>query len=257
MRILILDIETSPMIAFMWKMWRENVGLNQLIANSYIIGFAAKWHGEKEIIYDDLRGASQNDRRKENDKRLVGKLAALLDEADAVVAHNGRDFDLRVIQARMFNYAMDPPSSYRTIDTKLVAVRNFRLPSYKLEYLTDKFNKKYKKLKHEKFPGFELWKETIWLNNPAAWEEMEKYNKYDVLATEELYFGRMVDWDSSINFYAYQDACICGSYKHKKRGFARLNGGTYQRYKCLNCGREFRDTKSLSRAKFVPTQRNN
>lgn len=253
MRILTLDIETAPMIGFVWKLWKENVGLNQLIGNSYIIGFAAKWYGEKEIIYDDLR----SDGGKENDKRLVKKLAALLEEADAVVAHNGRDFDLRVVQARMFHYDMDPPSSYRTIDTKLIAVRNFRLPSYKLEYLTDKFNKKYKKLKHTKFPGFELWKETVLLNNQQAWIEMEKYNKYDVLSTEELYFGRMVDWDSSFNFFAFLDTCICGSNEYKKRGFARTNSGTFQRYKCLGCGREFRDTRSISRAKFVPTQRNN
>lgn len=255
MKILILDIETAPMIGFVWKLFKENVSLNQLISNSYIIGFAAKWHDSDEIFYDDLRTT----RGKENDRRLVKKIGKLIDEADAIVAHNGRDFDLRVVQGRMLHYDFDPPSSYKTIDTRLIAKKHFRFPSYKLEYLTERFNKKYKKLKHEKYPGFELWKETVLLNNPKAWVEMEKYNKYDVLATEELYFERLIKWDNNINFFSYQSdqsLCVCGSNHWKKRGFQRTTTGTYQRYKCLSCGREFRSSKSLNRARYVPTQRN-
>ncbi len=252
MRILTLDIETSPMIAFVWKMFKENVGLNQLIENSFIIGYAAKWHDSKEIIYDDNR----HEPDLENDKRLVKSLAKLIDEADFVIAHNGRDFDIRVVQARMFAWKMDPPSSFKTIDTRWIAVKHFRLPSYKLEYLTERFNKRYKKLKHNKYPGFELWRETVLFRNLKAWEVMEKYNKYDTLATEELYFKGLIKWDNSTNFFAYEDNCVCGSFKFKKRGFSRTNGGTYQRYKCLDCGREFRSTRSIKRAQFVPTQRN-
>lgn len=255
MKILTLDLETSPMMAFVWKLWRENVGLNQLIQNSVVIGFAAKWRDSDEIIYADARGR----KNRENDKHLIKKIAKLVDEADLVVAQNGRDFDLRVLQARMMNYDMDPPSSYKTIDTKLVAQKHFRLPSYKLEYMADKFNKKYKKLKHNKFPGFELWVETFMNDNPKAWDEMEKYNKHDVLATEELYFERFIKWDTHINFFNYQSdqsVCVCGSNHWKKRGFHYTKTAQYQRYKCLSCGREFRSTKSFNRTRLTTTTRN-
>lgn len=59
--------------------------------------------------------------------------------------------------------------------------------------MTDKFCKKYKKLKHKKFPGHELWKECL-KGNKEAWNEMRKYNIHDVLATEELY-NVLKQWD--------------------------------------------------------------
>ncbi len=40
--------------------------------------------------------------------------------------------------------------------------------------LFDELNKKYKKLKHDKYPGFELWK-AILDGDKQAWIEMKKY----------------------------------------------------------------------------------
>ena len=46
--------------------------------------------------------------------------------------------------------------------------------------------KKYKKLKHTKYPGFELWKAVL-KRDKEAWKEMDTYAIHDVLSTEEHY----------------------------------------------------------------------
>ena len=51
----------------------------------------------------------------------------------------------------------------------LIAKECFGFTSNKLEYMTDKLCKKYKKLKHGKYAGFELWKECLH-GNMDAWQ---------------------------------------------------------------------------------------
>ena len=51
-RILILDIETTPMQAYVWKRWKENVSLDQTIAEWFMICWSAKWLGEDEAFGD-------------------------------------------------------------------------------------------------------------------------------------------------------------------------------------------------------------
>ena len=142
---------------------------------------------------------------------------------------------------------MQPPSSFKNIDTLKIARKHFAFTSNKLEYMTSKLCKKYKKLKHKKFPGFELWKECI-AGNIEAWKEMEKYNKYDVLSLEELYHI-LSPWDNTINFQLYTDSeapvCNCGSTSFLKRGFVYSNSGKFQRLRCNKCGKETKTKENL------------
>ena len=84
--------------------------------------------------------------------------------------------------------------------------------------------------------------------NQAAWKEMERYNKYDVLSLEELY-EKLAPWDSSINFNIYNEdthnKCSCGSTKFRRKGYAYTEVGKFQRYECLGCGKNSRDRKNL------------
>src|SRR5690606_22016747 len=49
-RILTLDVETSPMLSYHFGLWDQNIGINQIVKQSRIICFAAKWVGEKPVI---------------------------------------------------------------------------------------------------------------------------------------------------------------------------------------------------------------
>lgn len=247
-RILILDIETAPILALVFRTFREYIPIDRQVEDWYILAFAAKWVGSEEVIYHDQR----NEKNYENDKSLVKKMRDLLDEADIVITHNGKQFDHKRLNWRILVHQMQKPSSYRMIDTKELAYKNFGATSNKLEFLTDKLNKKYKKLKHEKFPGFMLWREIVLNRSREAWDEMKKYNIHDVLSLEELYEA-FKPWDVDTNYFIYQDEikCRCGSEDYKKNGWHYAQTRKYQRYKCLECGYEWRDVRATRCARFT------
>lgn len=253
-KVLIFDIETAPILAYVWGLWENNVGLNQIKSDWYAISWSAKWLDSKTVMYKDQRHAPNI----EDDKELLKDIWELLDKADIVVTQNGKSFDSKKLNARFVINGMQPPSSYRHIDTKILAKRHFSFTSNKLEYMTDKLCTKYKKLDHKEFPGFSLWSECM-KGNQKAWREMEKYNKHDVLSLEELY-KVLIAWDSSINFNTYNEdhevtVCTCGSKSFEKRGFFYNNGGKFQRFRCTACGNETRSRKNLLNSEKKATLR--
>lgn len=240
-KILILDIETAPILGKVWGLWKNNVALNQIENDWYILSWAAKWYGNDEVMYMDQRKSKNI----EDDTKILKKIWKLLDEADIIISQNGKGFDIPKLNARFVIHGMQPPSSFRNIDTLLIAKKHFKFTSNKLEYMTDKLCVKFKKLKHGKFPGMELWNECL-KGNKEAWDEMEKYNRYDVLSLEELY-EKLIPWDDSINFTIYfdSDVCSCGSENFTKNGLYYTNASRFQKFRCDNCGKEFRGKKNL------------
>jgi len=244
-KILLFDIETAPLLAHVWGLWDNNVGLNQIVSDWHVLSWSAKWLGapENEVMYMDQR----NSKDVENDKDILKELWQLLDEADVVITQNGKHFDQRKVQARFLIHEFQPNSPYKHIDVKVESQRLFGFPSHKLEYMTDKINKKYKKLKHKKFPGHDLWVECL-KGNVDAWDEMELYNRHDVLALEE-FFGHIAPWGININFNLYHEGeehiCKCGSKEHAKNGFYYTDMGKFQKYKCKQCGAQSRDRHNL------------
>lgn len=256
-KVLVLDIETSPLISYTWGMWDQNIPLNQIKQDWHVLSWSAKWyedasgavHGpHKRIMYMD----QSKSRDIEDDAKILKGMWSLLDQADVVITQNGKSFDIKKLNARFILNGMAPTSSFRHIDTLVLAKKNFAFTSNKLEYMTGKLCKKYKKSKHAKFSGFELWRQCL-AGNKKAWKELEHYNKYDVLSLEELY-TKLAPWDNSIDFNVFSDdlhnRCGCGSTKFQKIGFAFTNSGKFQRYFCTKCKKETRSkTNELSKEK--------
>ncbi|CAI3971394.1 DNA polymerase exonuclease subunit [Variovorax phage VAC_51] len=242
-KILTIDLETAPIKSHHWGLWDQNIGLNMIDTDWTILSYAAKWLHEDRTMYKDT--FFQRDQRK--DLALLKTVRNLLNEADIVVGQNVQRFDLKKLNARFILNGIAPPSPVRIIDTLKVAKRHFAFTSNKLEYMSDKLCVKYKKLKHGQFPGFELWAEFL-KRNPLAQAEMEKYNRYDVLSTEELYLimRPWIQGHPNVNLYTgvgdidgkpFAERCPhCGSSALKKKGFRFTQLGQYQRYHCGGCG---------------------
>lgn len=236
-KILFLDIETAPIEAHVWALFDQNIGLNQITQDWSILSWAAKWNGSKRVLYEDV----SKQRNKRNDSKILKSIWKLLNKADIIVGHNICKFDNKKLNARFVINKMPPPFQSRQIDTLKISKKYFSMTSNKLEYLANVLNIKYKKLKHSKFAGHDLWMECL-KGNKSAWIEMKKYNIHDVLVLEEV-FNSLKTWDNSINFnvyHKYHDSiCICGSNDFNKDGFRYLNNGKYQSYSCNNCGKRF------------------
>lgn len=234
-KILVLDIETAPITAYTWGLFKQNIGLNQIKTDWHILAFAAKWLGAKKCNYLDNRNAKDIT----DDKRLVQALSSLLNEADIVVTQNGEQFDLKKINARAVINGLPPIKPVASTDILKEGRKVFSFTSHKLEYVADKINKKYKKLKHEKYPGFELWA-AILKGDQRAWREMETYTIHDVLSTEEIY-TTIQGWIATQALSSFHDdakmRCRCGSTSLTKEGFAYTPAGKYQIYHCKDCGK--------------------
>lgn len=229
-RILVYDIETSPLIAHLWSMWQQGVGLNQIQSDWFIMSFAAKWLGEDEIFYYDQRNAYPM----EDDSYILTKLWSLLNEADITIGQNLRKFDTRKVNARFILNGLPKPSTYRQIDTMVIAKEQFGFTSNKLEYMTKALCPEHAKSKHDKFPGHEMWVECL-KGNIEAWQSMEEYNKQDILATEALY-NVLSSWDSKLpNLDVYVDD-VLDMEEWIEDGHHYTNLAKYKRYRNVKTG---------------------
>jgi DNA polymerase elongation subunit (family B) len=229
-KVLVLDIETSPIEAYVWGLKDQNIALNQIKKDWYIMAWAAKWLGAKEVMYRDAR-------KDKDDRNILKEIWNLLNEADIVITQYGTGFDAPRLNTRFLLHGMKPPSPYKHLDTYRIVKRVAQFTSNKLDYLTDKLCTKYKKTHHQKFPGMSLWKECL-DGNTEAWDEMKRYNIGDVLSTEELY-GVLKGWVSNTAPAVYTNgACtVCGKNKLQKRGYERKQKLLYQRLHCQSCGK--------------------
>lgn len=244
-KILVFDIETAPITAYTWGIYDQNIGLNQIKDDWYILSWGAKWYGDpaNKVMYQD--NSKAKDIR--NDKSLVKGLWKLLDEAEIVITQNGDKFDIKKFNARAAAHGLPPVGSFKSTDTLKESKKVFSFTSHKLEYMTNLLNKKYKKLKHEEYPGFDLWK-AILEGDKRAWVVMKKYCIHDVLATEELY-QNIQGWIKTQNLASYYAdtklRCHCGSLNIKPYEVRRLASGHFQGYKCQDCGKRLQGKTNL------------
>lgn len=241
MRTLLIDIETAPNLAYVWGLWKQNVSLPMFIEPSYMLCFAAKWYGEESVSFHSLQ-----DGREE----MLEFAWTYLDEADAVVTYYGTAFDIPTLNQEFFQLGMTPPSPAKQIDLKKIVAKKFRLPSNKLQYVTETLMDLGGK---ESTGGFETWVGCM-NNDPVAWAKMEEYNRRDVVLMEPVY-ERLLPWiDGHPNRNLYQDVqgCPnCGSIDLRREGHAYTLQGAFQRYQCRMCGKWSRGTKRMAAVDYV------
>lgn len=229
MKILCLDIETSPNTAHVWGLFKQTVSIKQLMESSRVMCWAAKWVGDRKVTFC-----------KEDDPEMLLKLHALLDEADAVIHYNGTKFDIPTVNKEFALTGLLPPEPYKQIDLLKVVRHKFKFPSNKLDYVAQQFGVGQKHA-HE---GHELWVKCM-AGDASAWKRMEKYNKQDVVLLERLY-ERVLPWiDRHPNVGLYVDAGVpvcsnCGSTHVVKKGIATTRTQKYQRLRCVECGTALR-----------------
>lgn len=225
-KILFLDIETSPNLAYVWGKWQQDV-----IAYSsewQILSYAFKWHSQSKIHCVSQRSLSSV-----TDKGVTRSLWELLKQADIVVAHNGDAFDLKKANARFLFYNL-PPRKYASVDTLKIARKYFKFNSNKLNDLGMHLGLG-KKLKHQ---GFDLWLGCM-ANKAKSWDTMEAYNKQDVYLLERVY-KRLLPWierhPSVAVIQGNPKSCNkCGSSRIMKDGFTYTATAKKQVWCCLSC----------------------
>jgi hypothetical protein len=235
-KILHLDIETAPVLAWVWQLFKPLISIDQIHQDWFMLCWAAKWHKSDEIIYDALwEHTTRYKKDKTDDRAIVESVWHLLDEADIVVAHNAARFDVPKINAKFFEYGMPPPSPYKVVDTLAVARARFRFTSNKLDYISQlkAFGQKHK-------TDFQLWLDVI-SGNKKQCERMLDYNIQDTELLEIVYTAMRPWITNHPNVGVYNDeerttCTTCGSDHIHFRGYAYTTAGKYRRFVCKDCG---------------------
>lgn len=229
MKVLLLDIETSPNLAYVWGVWEQNISLSNMVAASTVLCWSAKWLGEDEVFFDSVFDSSP--------KRMLKQMHQLLDHADVVVHYNGKRFDIPTLNREFLEAGMPPPAPFKQVDILHTMRNKFRFMSNKLGYITERL-KLGGKTPHG---GMQLWIDCL-AKKPEAWATMKKYNMQDVLLLEKLYL-KVLPWITNHPnraIYDHDAVCTnCGKDHKQRRGTDKRSGKVYQRYQCIDCGTWF------------------
>lgn len=245
MKILLLDIETAPNLAYVWRLFDTTVGIDMLLESHYILCWSAKWLGKEEVMFAS--------RENQNAKAMLKPLHQLLHEADAVIHYNGKKFDIPHINREFLLNEFPPPSPYKQIDLRDTAKQVFKFPSNKLQQVAKELEVG-SKIKHD---GFELWVGCI-EKDPVSWQKMQEYNIQDVLLLEKVY-EKLRPWVRHHTNHGVVDdsplpICpVCGSTHIHKRGFYNTLSSKFQRYQCNDCGHWSRDNVIVNRKQHKVT----
>lgn len=218
-KILFLDIETSPLLGYVWGKYDQTV--SEFKKEWHILCVGYKWLGGKTQVLCLPDFGSE--------RRLVKETWKLIDEADVVVAHNGDRFDIRKLNARFSFHDLSPPSPYRTIDTLKVARKYYGFTSNKLDDLARHLGLG-KKVRHE---GLQLWLDCM-AGKEKAWSTMRRYNRQDVELLYKIYL-RFLPWIDNYPLPSNGTCNRCGG-KQIRSGYYINKSRKMARLKCKSCG---------------------
>jgi hypothetical protein len=236
-KILIFDIETMPCTGTFWRPgYQINVNAENVTNHSQMAMWSAKWLDSKEMLtangWDD------------GHLPMLRHLWELLDEADAIVAHNGNRFDRKWANAEFILNDLMPPAPSKWIDTLTVSRQTFQFESHRLDQIAQRLGVG-KKIKTD----YNLWMD--WMaGDEKAIKKMTKYCNMDVKVLQAVYY-KLRPWmknhpNVGLHNELTRPTCnMCGSTKVIKAGKSYTNAGIYQRYRCQDCKAPLKGRKTL------------
>lgn len=238
-KILLLDIETLPIEALVWDVWKQNIYMEQIKKDWSVLCYAAKWLFDAEVMGNVV---SPEEAVNHRDDSILPEIWHLMNEADWIIWHNGKDFDAKKLNARFFVRGMPKPMYYQSIDTKAIAKEELGLTYNKLDWIASILGVG-RKIETE----FSWWKECE-AGNKEYLAKMLEYNKMDTHLEEEVYL-RLRPWMTkhpNMNLYANHvgNVCpTCGEPGLNWHGQYATALGLYRAFRCGRCGAIGRSTK--------------
>lgn len=251
-KILIFDLETAPMSAYVWGRWNQNVSLDATISEWFILCWSAKWLYSDYIMSDKL---TSEESLNEDDSRIIKSLWSLVDEADIIIAHNAKGADVKWMNTRFILNGLIPPKPYYIIDTLDIAKKEFKFSSNKLDALAGYFG-----IEHKLGTDFNLWKRCL-DGDEEALTYMCEYNKKDVEILEDVYL-HLRPWiknHPNLGNISELSGTRCTHCNSKNVNvisgkFYFTSVGKYNLYRCKDCGgiSRGRDNLNTNKIKLAP-----
>ena len=241
-KILLLDIETAPCHGRFWRIGKQYITPEQIEEDWFIFGFSAKWLLSDEMMSDFV---TPKEAIKRDDKRIMVSAHKLVSQADIIIGHNIKKFDMPKLKTRFFLNGLKPPMPYQLLDTLSSAWKEFSFSSAKLNYLSKIILHK-EKLK----TNFDLWIKCE-QGDQESLDYMEEYCRMDTQLLEDVYI-ELRPWltqhpNLPIIMEAQEPACInCGCFEFTdEEGWYPTPQNRYEAVRCASCGAISHKRKSL------------
>jgi len=204
-KILVLDIEWRPTLAYVWRAWDENVSPEQIVEHGGLLCVGAKWLGQKTQIFSEW---------KHGHKGMLERVHEMMSYADVIIGFNSDKFDLPKLHGEFLLHGLDPAPPCTSIDC-IKAVKKFGFFRNSLAFIGP-FLGVGAKLEHE---GFALWKKVM-KGDKDAQKRMENYCIQDVDMTAELYLKirSHIKNHPHLGRTGAEQCPVCGSTHTQKRG---------------------------------------
>jgi len=234
-KVLLLDVETAPMESYHWGLFKNVILPHSVIKDWSILSWSAKWLFETDVMSDRVQPKEAFNR---TDASVMQGIHDLMDESDIIIAHNGKNFDLKKLNARFIINGFGPPSPYQIIDTLTESRKNFAFSAHNLDWLCKTLKLREGKDKQ----GFGLWDRCVRDSSEQAQalKDMNTYCDQDVRALEDVYMA-LRPWIKShpnMGVYVEVDEPICptcGNLDITYNGYYRTMVSKFRAFKCDRC----------------------
>ena len=242
-RILFIDLETSAALVYAFS--RHKVFVNQDAVHTEggkVLVAGYRWLGEAKstVLYN------KSEIRASQDYLLCSLLWGLFNEADVVIAHNAKQFDVKMLEVRCLANGLPPLPTVQVIDTLEIAKKKFRFPSNKLDSLAASLGVGRK----IETGGIELWKK-VQQGDEKALGDMVEYCEGDVDLLHDVFLAlRSRGLVSAFNAALYYDDEVircrsCGHTEFEATGRKiRTATGIYNELRCTECETVQRDKQN-------------
>jgi DNA polymerase elongation subunit (family B) len=245
MKLLFYDIEVALQLGYFYDQWNTNIPGHKIKHRGFLLSAAWKWHGKDKIysvsLLDDPKRFKKNYR---DDFHIVKTLAEQINEADAICAFNGDNFDIRELNTGLVLHGQRPLHQAVQIDPYKIAKKHFRFKGgNSLRNLCHVLGVSCEKLKVD---------DDIWIKaaegDVKALKFVEKRCMSDIPTMIEVYEKLKPFAPAKINmnhFVKEVDVCpSCGHPEFVKYGVMYLQSGPKQQWQCQKCFHQWRDTKA-------------
>jgi len=239
-KVLFFDLETSAALVYCFGRHKQFINQDAVEKEGGKILMAGyRWLGANQstVLYN------KSEIRNDQDYLVCAMLWDLFANADVVVAHNAKNFDIKMLELRCMANGLPPLPTVQVVDTLEIAKRKFRFPSNRLDALGAYLNIG-RKVSHS---GIKLWVD-VQAGKEEAMEEMREYCEQDVDLLVEVFLAlRSRGLVSGFNAALYYDDDIvrcrsCGHHEFESTGRKVYTpSGVYNEIRCTECETVQRD----------------
>lgn len=242
-RICFFDLETSA--ALVYAFGRHKIFINQDAIHTeggkiLVAGYRLLGEDKTKVIYN------KSEIRQGEDYLICAQLWEIFNNSDVVIAHNAKQFDVKMLEVRCLANGLPPLPTVQVIDTLEIAKKKFRFPSNKLDSLAAYLGVG-RKVTHS---GIDLWVK-VQQGDEKALGDMVTYCEGDVDLLVDIFLAlRGRGLVSGFNAALYYDdeltrcrACGHTELEHTGR-IITTPSGVYNEIRCTECETLQRDKQN-------------